>query len=270
MSDPVVILGLGFTTQRLVRRLRQRGISVFAVARSPEGFTEFTRLGVQLRPLFAEIAKDIPRHAVLIHSIPPLDDDAQNSAVRALVAAIAPRRIVYISSTGVYGSQTEVNATTLAAPNDEKGHARVAEEVWLRAQCPSTIILRSAAIYGPDRGIHVRLREGKIPRGAGAFVSRIHVDDLVAILDAAVESTLQGAWPVADDCPAVSEEVAAWCASLMGLPLPEGNARSFPVAGRRVDGRKIRQLLGVKLTYASYREGIPASLEEENTQKADQ
>lgn len=263
MPGPVVILGLGFTTQRLARRLRRDGITVYACVRSPERFGEFARLGVRIYPLSVEIAGEIPPHAVLIHSIPPLDEP-QNSALHSFIAALTPRRILYISSTGVYGGQTEVNSETAAAPNDEKSRDRLAEEGWLRAQCPNTLILRSAAIYGPGRGIPVRLREGKKPRGAGGFVSRIHVDDLAALLQAGIEATVQGAWPVADDCPAVSEEVAVWCANLMGLALPAGDGSGFPVAGRRVDGRKIRRLLGVQLEYASYREGIPASLREES------
>jgi hypothetical protein len=44
----------------------------------------------------------------------------------------------------------------------------------------------------------------------------------------------------------------------MDLSQPEGD--TYPVAGRRVDGKMIRQLLRVELKYASYRTGIPASL----------
>ena len=245
MPNPVVILGLGFTTERLARRLRARGVAVHAVVR-------------HLTPV------DIPREATLIHSIPPLEEP-DNSAIRALIDAIQPRRILYISSTGVYGSQTEVDETTPASPNDEKGRARLAEEEWIANPSAnrSSLILRSAAIYGPGRGVHMRLREGKLPRGAGGIVSRIHVDDLVSILDAGIASTLQGAWPVADEFPASSEEVAAWCAGHMGISLPQDSPQRFPVSGRRVDGRKIRELLGVALQYPSYHTGIPASLQEE-------
>jgi uncharacterized protein YbjT (DUF2867 family) len=256
MPEPVVILGLGFTTQRLARRLRARGISVYAAVRQPERFTELESIGVRLCRM---IPDDIPPGAILIHSIPPLTEP-DNSAIHTLITAISPRRILYISSTGVYGSQTEVDESTPASPNDEKGRARLAEEEWIAnpAAHRSSLILRSAAIYGPGRGVHIRLREGKLPRGAGGVVSRIHVDDLVSILEAGIDSGLEGAWPVADECPAASEEVISWCANRMGIPLPQA------VSGRRVDGRKIRDLLGVALEYPSYHTGIPASLQEEN------
>ncbi len=249
MPDPVVILGLGFTTQRLARRLRERGISVYD----------------------AKTAGEIPPppEAILVHSVPPLAEP-ENSAIHALITAIQPRRILYISSTGVYGSQTEVDESTPPSPNDAKGRARLAEEEWLADPAfpgRSSLILRSAAIYGPGRGVHARLREGKLPRGAGGIVSRIHVDDLVSILEAGIDSELEGAWPVADECPAASEEVAAWCANLMGIALPRGSPQHFPVSGRKVDGRKIRELLGVALAYPSYQTGIPASLLQEQVDK---
>ena len=255
MSDPVVILGLGFTTQRLARRLRLRDTPVYATVRATARFAELGALGVRL---CAMVPDELPKGAVLVHSVPPLDEP-ERSRIRALIGAIAPRRILYISSTGVYGSQARVTERTPVAPADDKGQARVDEEQWI-AEAWSSLILRSAAIYGPGRGIHVKLREGKRPRGAGGLISRIQVDDLAALLEAGINSSLQGAWPVADDLPASSDEVVAWCANLMGLPLPDCSAPGYPVAGRDVDGRKIRELLEVKLTYPTYRTGIPASI----------
>jgi len=265
MPHPVVILGLGYTTQGLVRRLRAREIPVFAAVRGPERFAAFTELGVKLLPL---TAAGFPRSAVLVHSIPPLAEP-EKSAIHTLIQEIAPRRIVYISSTGVYGAQSHISEDSPAAPNDEKGHARIEEEDWLTApEVPwSTLILRSAAIYGPGRGIHVRLREGKRPRGSGGVVSRIHVDDLVAILEAGIDSQVTGEWPIADEQSAPSDEVSAWCANLMGIALPGDTATRFPVSGRDVDGTKIRELLGVKLKYPSYKTGIPATLIDEKKQR---
>lgn len=263
MPEPVVILGLGFTTQRLARRLRERGVPVYAAVRAAERFREFEALGVRLCALSPD---DIPKGAAVVHSVPPLPDPERNG-IRALIRGIAPRRIVYISSTGVYGAQPHVTEDSPAAPNDEKGRARLDEEEWL-ATAAGALILRSAAIYGPGRGIHVRLREGRLhkqkpPRGAGGVVSRIHVDDLAAMLEAGIESRIEGAWPVGDDEPAPSEDVAAWCAGLVGIALPDASGRDYPVAGRTVDGRKIRELLGIQLKYGSFRTGIPASLKEE-------
>jgi len=179
--------------------------------------------------------------------------------MRGFISELAPRRIVYISATTVYGDQNNVNASTEVRASGEKGHRRIEEENWLRAGSWSILIIRPAAIYGPGRGVHVRVKEGKLPRGSG-FVSRIHVDDLAAVLEAGVLSDLTGAWPLADDYPCPSEEISSWCGWLLRIPTSRPDASTFPVAGRTVDGREIRSLLGVNLSYPNYEAGILASL----------
>src|SRR5690606_28110 len=131
----------------------------------------------------------------------------------------------------------------------------------------SSMVLRPAAIYGPGRGIHVSMAEGRyrLVDGGSNFVSRIHVDDLSAHAVAALEGELGGAWPVADEYPCTSSEIAVFCADLLGLDPPESvaaeNVHHTRRADRRVDGSAIRTKLGITLRYASYRTGIPASLE---------
>ena len=259
MCEPVVILGLGFTTRRLAPLILRRGGKVYAAVRRPERFTELAARGALINPLVTE---GLPKGAVLIHSVPPLAEP-EMSGIRSLIREIAPGRILYISSTSVYGSQFEVSAASPAMPNDEKGQARVDEERWMAATGAECLILRSAAIYGPGRGVHVRVREGHAPRSLGGLVSRIHVDDLAAVLEAGIESKIEGAWPVADLHPASSEEVAAWCANFMGIEVPDSRNQKEEVSGRKVDGREILELLGVELKYPSYETGIPASLMEE-------
>jgi nucleoside-diphosphate-sugar epimerase len=200
----------------------------------------------------------------VIHCIPPLAEP-ENIALRALIEELNPRRIVYVSSTSVYGEQAEVNEETPVHPNDERGYRRVEEEQWVASKPWSSLILRSAAIYGPGRGVHAALREGRIPRSAGSgVVSRIHVEDLAAIVEAGVSSALEGAWPVADELPCTSAEIAAWCVGTMNLGGAAEMAPTIPIAGRKVDGRKIRELLDIRLTYPSWETGIPASLLEED------
>ena len=248
MPRPVIILGLGFTTKHLARQLQQAGRPFHAATGHPPH------------------PEGLPHSAVLVHSIPPVEEP-DRSAIRHFIRTVEPARILYISSTGVYGAQTNVDETTIASPDDEKGRARLADEQWLIATGTPTLILRSAAIYGPGRGIHMRLRSGALaglPRGAGGVVSRIHVEDLAALLAAGIDSDLTGAWPAADDRPAASSEVIRWYAAKSGINLPEiPGELSVPQRGRFVDGRKIRELLGVKLKYPSWETGIPASEEEE-------
>jgi len=253
-DSPVILLGLGYTTTRLASRLLIRGVPVWAAVRQPHRFERLAVAGLRI----AELTPELPKSAVLVHSIPPLAD-AETGVIRDLISGLSPRRIVYISATTVYGEQTEVNAATAVQATSEKGRRRIEEENWLKAGRWSALIVRPAAIYGPGRGVHVRLKEGKTPRGSG-LVSRIHVDDLAAVLEAGVFSDLEGAWPLADDHPCATAEISSWCARLLSLPPLSADASTFPVAGRAVDGREIRQLLGVDLGYPDYQAGTLASL----------
>jgi nucleoside-diphosphate-sugar epimerase len=237
-AAPVVIFGLGFTGRRVAQRLAARGVPVLAPRRD-------------------ESLAGIPRHLHVLHTIPPLDAP-ENEALRLRIASVEPARIVYISSTGVYGAQSAVDSNTRPAPEenrDDRARRRLAEEQWISSGPWSSLILRSAAIYGPNRGVHVAAREGRLPRGAGSgIVSRIHVDDLAAIAEAGLFSSLTGAWPVADEKPCPSDEIIRFINPQFEIPLAPASG------GRHVNGAHIREILGVSLLYPSWESGVLASL----------
>lgn len=257
---PLILLGLGFTTRRLARRLLLRRYEVFAAVRDAGRFQDLSALGVRTGGFNP---REYPQGAVVIHTIPPLPEP-ESGTVREFIAQLKPRRIVYISSTGVYGNQSVVNEDTAVLASDEKARVRIEEEKWLQAGLWESLIVRPAAIYGPGRGVHVRIREARLPRAEpGAVTSRIHVDDLAAVIEAGALSNLAGAWPLADDYPCATAEVAEWCAGIIRVDLNSQWKEKIPVWGRRVDGRKIRELLGVELLYPKYDSGTLACLAEE-------
>jgi nucleoside-diphosphate-sugar epimerase len=206
-----------------------------------------------------------PEGGLLCHAIPPLPE-SENAAIREKIDSLGPRRVVYISSTGVYGEATEAGAETQPAPNDERGRQRIREERWIASGNWSSLILRAAAIYGSGRGVHRAVLEGRSPRGSTAqVVSRIHVDDLAAMAEAGLFSEISGAWPVADELPCPSAEIADWTARLAGLPEMRAKGKEFLVSGRKVDGSAIRKLLGVRLAYPTWHSGVLATLAEERS-----
>jgi nucleoside-diphosphate-sugar epimerase len=261
-SRLISILGLGFAGQRVARNLLARGIAVEAAVRGDiSRFQQLISAGLRISAW--ENATELARNSRLLHSIPTLPAE-ETDALHALIRTIEPSRVVYISSTGVYGATETVDESTRAEPDDVKGRARLEEEAWVAAAGPwTTLILRAAAIYGPGRGVHRAVREGRAARGAGsAVVSRIHVDDLAALVDRALFSDIEGAWPVADDLPCASAEIVEWCNG--GAPTVPGVAPvETPVRGRTVNGRKIRELLGLTLQYPTWKTGVPAALKEE-------
>jgi nucleoside-diphosphate-sugar epimerase len=189
----------------------------------------------------------------------------------------------YLSTTGVYGDRggERVDETSELQPTSERGTRRVAAETaWLdlcRDRDVPVHFFRLAGIYGPGRSPFDALRAGTARRidKPGQVFSRIHVDDLATVLRASMARPRPGAvYNVCDDEPASPAEVIAHAAALLGLPpLPlvpfeaaelSPMARSFYADNKRVSNALIKQELGVRLRYPSYRDGLPAILADES------
>jgi len=271
-----IVLGCGYTGARVAARLLARGVGVLAASRGVSGLGSLSSRGASIlaldatRPasleaLAAAAARLEPGFGVVC-SVPPIERDGELADATAdlLAACGRPARVVYLSSTSVYGRQETIDGSSEVAPVTRAGALRVAAEGAVAAGPWSGLVLRPAAIYGPGRGLHAS--GGALPRRAGdpdRVVSRVHVSDLAALCDAALACRVTGAHPVADRAPASTREVIAFCASL-GLPIPPlPPPASAPAGGRRVDGRAVFEALGVRMEYPSYRYGIPASIDEE-------
>jgi nucleoside-diphosphate-sugar epimerase len=103
--------------------------------------------------------------------------------------------------------------------------------------------------------------------------SRIHVDDIAAVLAASAAHPAPGAiYNVCDDEAAPPQDVIAYACELLGVaPPPElpyeavaatmsEMARSFFADSKRVSNRRIKERLGVVLTHPDYRSGLRAIL----------
>jgi nucleoside-diphosphate-sugar epimerase len=119
------------------------------------------------------------------------------------------------------------------------------------------------------------VRQGRAKRidKPGQVFSRIHVADLVAVLEASMNGPNPGAvYNVADDMAAPPGDVIAYAAELLGLPAPplvpieeaelSAMAKSFYAESKQVRNDRIKRELGVTLAYPTYREGLQALLAE--------
>lgn len=252
---PWVIIGAGYTGGALARRLAADGHDVVATRRTPGPGT---------------IALDLPAGSALrfpgstiVCCAPPGADPAGEIAN---LVALGGRRIVYVSSTGVYapGNGAWVDEGWPLAPATTSGRSRLAAE---RALPPDAVILRAAGIHGPGRGLVERIRSGsyRIIGDGRAHVSRIHVADLVETIVRAGTSTATGAFNVADDDPAPIGEVADAVAAHLGLPPPprvpaesvNAEIAGMLTADRRIANDRIKRELGVVLAYPSWRASLP-------------
>jgi len=262
-----VIVGAGYTGGALARRLAAEGHELVATRRTPAAGHDVETTGAPAHAGFpGTIVLDLAQPperafpgAIVVCCAPP---GAEPALEMQHLIAVGGRRIVYVSSTGVYapGGGGWVDESWPLAPTTRSGQARLAAE---RALPSDAVTLRAAGIHGPGRGLVERLRAGtyRIVGDGRAHVSRIHVDDLVETIVRAGLSTATGAFNVADDDPAPIGEVADAVAAQLGLPPPPRVAASTvdpEVAGmltadRRIANGRIKAELGVVLRYPSWR-----------------
>lgn len=272
MTFDVLILGCGFTGARVARELVRRNLRVLCTTRSgraPEGCVALPLDATQPDSLSA-LARLVSPGMRMVHSVPLVESVSGladlTPGILAAVRESRPQRVIYISTTGVYGGTRDVDEHTQPAPRTPREFLRVEAENAVAAGDWSSLVLRPAAIYGPGRGVQESVRAGsfRVPEDGGGVISRIHADDLATHVLAGLFSAVTGAFPVADDYPCPSLEAATFAAESLHLPLPMALPRDrLPETlrgDRRVDGRAIRRQLDIELRFPTYREGIRQSL----------
>jgi nucleoside-diphosphate-sugar epimerase len=240
----LLVLGCGYTGTKLAERVLAKGGSVIGTVRS-EARAPYIRA---VPALTAELVGGLEGDLVVCAFPPDGVTDAR------IAPALSGRRVVYLSTTAVYGDARHIDHTTPVAPDTERARRRLEAERLHRG----ATILRCPAIYGPERGLHVRVREGKhrIPGDGTQHVSRIHVDDLVSCILAAKPGT----FVIGDRNPAPHLEVVKFVCEKYGVPLPPfvplDQVDETLRHDRQVDSRHALATLGVTLRYPSYRDGM--------------
>jgi nucleoside-diphosphate-sugar epimerase len=280
MSEAVriFVFGLGYSAGRFARAMAGRvewvagtvrGIDKAVAFAATPGVRPFVFDGKGPGVGVAEAAK-AATHIVV--SIPPGEADPVLEQHRAsILAAPSLRWIGYLSTVGVYGNYggAWVSEATTPHPVSERAKQRIAaEKAWSALAAERGVplaIFRIAGIYGPGRNAFVNLAEGKAHRivKPEQVFNRIHVDDIVTALAAAVSLNTAGIVNLADDEPSPPQDVVAYAAKLAGVPPPpevafenadlSPMARSFYGDNKRVSNRRLRDELGVDLAYPNYR-----------------
>lgn len=280
----LVLLGVGKLALSVARLAHESGVvqSVYGTTRSAKRFAELRDSGIEplhFYQLFGggpgglarefsaqQVAEfhELFEDACLLISFPPSGDFSYPAAFAQLCRNRA-RSVVYISSTSVYGSQTGLIAdNTDVCADTPLAAARLRAECFFREA--GAIVLRAPALYGFDRGLHLRLLSGSyvLPPLADNIVSRIHQDDLGAIILSAFNKLAAGeCYLVGDKLPARHRDVFLWLCERLKLD-PAGfagkNAGGTIRADRSVDGATILKRLEYELRYPDYKMGYEAIL----------
>lgn len=281
-----LIIGCGYLGRRVARRWRQAGQEVCGLVRRESQGAEIAREGI--RPIVADVTRpetlcDLPSAETVVYSVgfDPAGGksrwDVYVEGLRAVLDSLssAPRRLIFISSTGVYGEAGGqwVDEDTPCRPTRDSGEALLAAEQVLGShplgQCG--VILRLAGIYGPGRLPRTaELREGHVLAvPVGQYVNLIHVEDAAsAVLAAESHAQPPRIYVVSDGRPVDRREYLTRLAEVLNLPVPRfrepslGEAMGGRGSGdKRVGNARMLAELGVKLACPSYFEGLAAAVE---------
>lgn len=274
-----LIVGCGYLGLRVGRIWARRGEKIFALTRKPQRFAEFRRQGWS--PLLGDLCGPLPEWPEVDTALLAVgfDRKAEHPIERVYVKGIerlidslpdSISRLVYISSTGVYGSATRewVDEETACHPERQGGAACLEAERRLQASrfADRLFVLRLAGIYGPNRVPRIQSLADGAPIAANpdGFLNLIQVDDAARIVDAvATQAEAPNVYCVTDGSPCRRRDFLGLAAELMQLPPPTFVAEREPsdLGGRRggdkrVSSRKLFADLAIALDFPSYETGL--------------
>ncbi|MGZ5716171.1 MAG: SDR family oxidoreductase [Caldimonas sp.] len=286
----LLIVGCGDVGMRVARLVRGRW-RVLALTSSATRIAALRAAGIV--PLLGDLDRPatLGRLAGLadavLHLAPPAATGSRDDRTARLVGALArsPRlaRLVYASTSGVYGDCAGdwIDETRAIAPATDRARRRADAESRLRrfgrAAGVSVTLLRIPGIYALDReggDPRERLRRGA-PVLAGAddvFTNHIHADDLAhACVAALYRGRAQRVVNASDDTVLRMGEYFDLAADLFALPRPPRVSRnqaaaslsplqlSFMSESRRLVNRRLKKELRLALRHPTVAEGLRVS-----------
>lgn len=222
---------------------------------------------------------------LLVHTAPPPEISVDDIRTRNLLDSLAqsqkggamlPQRLVYISTSGIYGDcgGAYVDESRAVHPQTARARRRVDAETVLSRWCGehgvALVVLRAPGIYAADRLPLAHLARG-VPVLAAeddVYTNHVHADDLAAMLTAAL-SVGEGVYNANDDSEMKMGDYFDLIADRMGLPRPprvrraEAGARippgllSFMGESRRLVNHRVKAELGIRLRYPTVLDGVP-------------
>ena len=284
----ILIVGSGDVARRALPWLTTR-FRVFAVVRREAEREPLRRLGAV--PVLADLDQPASLHRLagiadfVLHFAPPPAAGRGDPRTRDLLAVLRRRwsvaqRLVYISTTGVYGDcgGALVSETRPLAPSTPRAVRRVAAEAQLRdfgrrGGCRVSI-LRAPGIYAADRLSLERLRRGDpvLAEADDVYTNHIHADDLARVACLAIfRARPNRAYNVCDNSHMKMGDYFDLMAATFDLPRPPRVTRveaqrtlpattmSFMSESRRLSNRRLREELRARLRYPDIGEGLRAA-----------
>ncbi len=277
----LLIFGFGYTAKFMCQKFSKKNWEVFCTTRFKEKAKEIKSLNAT--PVFFDdeekIESVLSKNSYILSTAPPensKDPVVENYGHLLKKNSERVKWAGYLSTTSVYGDKKGewVTEDTELEPNLERSISRVAaENSWIKLGenlLIKTVIFRLAGIYGPGRSLVDRLMKDEdvyiVDKPAHLF-NRIHVDDIVGAIEMAISSKSEAKiFNLSDDLPAKQLDVAKFAANLLKRKSPQTvslesdlvseMARSFYKEEKKVSNTRLKDELGYKLVFPSFKEGL--------------
>lgn len=289
----LLIVGCGDVARRALPRLLGH-YRVFVLLRDPAQCVFWRAMGVL--PIVADLDRPVSLRRIaglaeiVLHFAPPPGDGTGDARMRKFLAALSlakslPQRLVYVSTSGVYGdcAGARIDETRPVRPITQRALRRVDAERQLRRfgrqNKVRVSILRAPGIYAQDRLPLERLQKGVCALRAedDVYTNHIHADDLAMLVCAALRYGLANrCYNATDDSEMKMAEYFDLVADRFSLPrvprISRGEAQtqmsplqlSFMSESRRLDNRRIKNELRAQLRYPRIEDGVDAAWRERN------
>ncbi|MEL0231508.1 MAG: NAD-dependent epimerase/dehydratase family protein [Hyphomicrobiales bacterium] len=281
----IFCFGLGFTGNEIAKYFLLNKWSVTGTARNPIRDREKNIKLVKYDPIngHIDLTEELEEAHTVIISIPPNDqgDVVLNHNHKDIINARSSiKRIIYLSSTSVYGDadgktvyeDSKINPQSIMASNRSK-----AEEQWTEFCIKYSIpldILRLSGIYGKGRNQIRYLLNGSARRiiKEGQLFNRIHVEDIAKIVYQLTKiSHGSEIFNISDDLPSPSNTVIEYASELLKIKPPEpilfknlelnDKGRVFYLNNRIVSNAKIKKILNYNFEYPNYKIGLKSLID---------
>lgn len=257
-----LIVGCGYLGERLASRWLAAGSRVWGLVRTPSRLARLSEAGVE--PIVADVAAPLP-----LPALPEVDTvvwavgfdrtagrsyrEVHVDGLRRLLDALTGNpRLIFVSSTGVWGrvDGQRVDEATPPHPDREAGRVLLEAEALLGGHPKGRgTVLRLAGIYGPGRLPRIDDLRASRPLEADpdSWLNLIHVDDAAAVVMAVADHAGPGPlYVVSDGRPVRRRDFYARLADLVGSPPPNWIPPAADARGgdKRVDPRRLFAEIG--------------------------
>ena len=248
----ILIIGQGDIGLPVTNKLAQDGLTVTGLARRERqdyalnDSAQFMQ--VDALTLTADQLQDFTHIAIIVTPDEYSTKGYYNSylAINQHLASLADnlpnlQRIVFISSTGVYGQDNGAwidEDTIPTTPEREASQVILqAEQALQQGFAEKAIIIRPSGIYGRERLMRVRKakEQNKGPIAAGSWTNRIMDSDLVDII--AKVLMIESAKPIyiaSDYQPVTTFELTTWLCEQLGEAQPKLDDKNTAMTGKRL------------------------------------